>query len=144
MNESISKAVTVIRKLPFEDDDQVYRAVIASGVETQLAARLVEFLPIAYCRLILASSGARFSNTFRRVLPDGTFAEQLLSAEPVWNAVVGFAEGEKERNVPAGDLLAVAARSAEFDAANQLLKSGSKLENLCFEPPVLLRPNPEP
>jgi hypothetical protein len=36
--------------------------------------------------------------------------------------------------------LAIAGRSAEFDAANKLLNSGSKLESLKFTEPVLLWP----
>ncbi len=140
MNEIISKAVTILRALRSAEDDVLYRALVQAGIERQVAARLIEFLPMAYCRLILAASGARFPNVFRRVLADGTSEERPLSSEPVWNAAVAFAEGESERGVPAEDLLAVAARSAEFHAANQLLQGGAKLENLAFEPTVLESP----
>jgi hypothetical protein len=139
MNEIISKAVAVFRRLQSAQDDEVYYALVAAGIERQLAARLVEFLPLAYCRLILAATGARFSNTFCRVLKDGTFEERLLSDEPVWNAAVAFADAERERGVPGEELLIVAARSAEFQAANQLLQGGSKLENLAFARPALTR-----
>lgn len=138
MSEIISKAVALLRKLRFAPDDEVYRALVTAGIERQLAMRLVEFLPIAYCRLILAASGARFSNTFRRALPGGFSEEQLLSSEPIWNAAVVFAESEAEQGVPGEDLLAVAARSAEFHAANQLLQKGARLENLTFASPILL------
>ena len=137
MNENISKAVAIFRTSPYSEDVEVYRRLTADGVDPQVAARLVEFLPIAYSRLILASSGARFSNTFRRMLSDGTHQTRLLSSEPVWNAAVAFALGEAERNVPGRDLIAVAAHSAEFHAANQLLQKGSKLEDLILTPPVL-------
>jgi hypothetical protein len=43
-----------------------------------------------------------------------------LSSEPLWEAAVAFARTEVEHGVPGKDLLALAARSAEFDAANQL------------------------
>jgi hypothetical protein len=71
------------------------------------------------------------------MLGDGTCEERQLSSEPVWNAAVAFAEGESERGVSAENLLALAVRSAEFHAANQLLQGGAKLENLAFEPTVL-------
>lgn len=48
-----------------------------------------------------------------------------------------FANEEVARGVSAEDLLAIASRSAEFDAANQLLNKGSKLQNLVFTPVVL-------
>lgn len=137
MNEIISKAVAIFRAQRSAADDELYQSLVRAGIEGQVAARLVEFLPMAYCRLILAASGARFPNVFRRVLENGTFEERPLSSEPVWNAAVVFAEGESERGVPAEDLLAIAARSAEFHAANQLLQGGAKLENLAFEPTVL-------
>jgi hypothetical protein len=63
--------------------------------------------------------------------------EQPLSSEPVWNAVVAYAHTEVERGVSSQNLLAVAARSVEFDVANQLLNKGSKLENIRFNVPVL-------
>ena len=137
MNEIISKAVEIFRALRSAEDDELHRNLVQAGMEDQIATRLIEFLPMAYCRLILAASGARFPNVFRRVLDDGTFEERPLSSEPIWNAAVVFAERESERGVAAEDLLAVAARSAEFHAANQLLQRGAKLENLAFEPTVL-------
>jgi len=137
MDGVISKAVTILRELPSAEDHELYRVLVEADIEPQVAARLVEFLPMAYSRLILAASGARFSNFFRRVLSDGTSEECLLSSEPVWNAAVAFAEAELEQGVSGEDLLAVGARSAEFHAANRLLQAGSKLENLAFEAPVL-------
>jgi hypothetical protein len=137
MNEIISKAVVIFRALRSADDEELYRSLVQAGIEPPVASRLIEFLPMAYCRLILAASGARFPNVFRRLLADGTSEERPLSSEPVWNAAVAFAESESERGVAAKDLLVVAARSAEFHAANQLLQGGAKLENLAFEPTIL-------
>jgi hypothetical protein len=139
MNENISRAVSMFRSSPKLDDVAIHRALAASGIEQQLAARLVEFLPIVYSRLLLADSGAQFSDEFRR--PNGSYKNGLLSSEPLWDAAMAFARAERERGVPAKDLFAVAARSAEFDAANQLLNKGSKLENIRFT--AVLFPWPE-
>jgi len=96
---------------------------------------------MAYCRLILGASGARFSDAFRRILPDGSISsERLLSSEPLWTTATAFANAELEQGVAAADLLVLAARSAEFDAANTLLNQGSQLKNLAFDPPLLLWP----
>ena len=51
-----------------------------------------------------------------------------------------FAQRESAQ-VSKQDILVIAARSAEFNAANQLLNRGSKLENLRFTP--ILLPWPE-
>src|SRR5262249_34402512 len=94
-----------------------------------------------YCRVVLADSGVGFSDMFHRKLPDGTFQEQALSAEPLWNAATAFARAEIESGVARKGLLALAARSAEFNAANQLLQQCSKLKDIRFTP--VLFPWPE-
>ena len=144
MNENISKAVARFRSSPNLGDDEIYRALVGDHVESRLAARLVEFVPMVYCRLILRDSGARFSDSFRRMLPDGKPQELPLSSEPVWNAALAFARAEMERGISGKDLLVVAARSAEFDAANKLLQEGSKLERVAFTSPVLPWPEVGP
>jgi hypothetical protein len=144
MDEYISRAVGLFRSSPHLADEAVFGALVKQGMGKGVAARLVEFLPMAYCRLILRNSGVRFSEMFRRALPDGSCQEKPLSSEPVWNAVVPFARAEAEGGVSGNDLLLVAARSAEFHAANQLLDKSSKLENLAFTSPVLAWPEDGP
>jgi hypothetical protein len=57
---------------------------------------------------------------------------------------VAFARSEVEHGVPGKDLLALAAGSAEFDVANQLLNRGAKLSDLAFAPALLLWPDDGP
>jgi hypothetical protein len=61
MDESISKAVKVFRGYPDVEDEEIFRNLVEQGVERKLAARIVEFVPIAYSRLIPGKSGARGS-----------------------------------------------------------------------------------
>jgi hypothetical protein len=110
---------------------EVFRKLVGTGVERQYAARLVEFLPMAYGRLLLGKAGIHFSEMFQRMTPSGDLtAEQQLSSEPVWEEVVSFAQAEARRGASKEDVLAVAGRSAELDVVNQLLKQGSKPEDL--------------
>lgn len=144
MNRDIANAVSVFRTSPSLGEDEIYRALVKDGMERHRAARLVEFLPMVYCRLILQKSGAQFPTTFRRTLPDGTSSEHPMSSDPVWNDAVAFARAEVESGVSGQDLLIVAAHSAEFDAANQLLNRGSKLEDIRFTVPVFRWPESGP
>jgi hypothetical protein len=64
-----------------------------------------------------------------------------FESEPVWIAAIAFARNEVTNNVSRSDLLVLAGRSAEFQAANTLLRNGSNLKNLAFTP--LLLPWPE-
>jgi hypothetical protein len=144
MNESLSKAVDVFRSRPNMEDGEVYRTLAQQGVQRQLAARIVEFVPIAYTRLVFGKSGARFSDTFQRSVPGNETIARRLAEEPVWNAALDFGRAEIARGVSGRDLILVAAHSGEFHAANQLLNAGSKLENLVFAPPVLTWPEDGP
>ena len=84
MNAAISQAVAIFRKFPHASDDEILRELIASGIDRPLASRLVEFLPMAYCRLILKDAGVRFSDYFQRKLADGRLSpERPLSSEPL-------------------------------------------------------------
>jgi hypothetical protein len=140
MHESISKAVKVFRGNPNMEDEEVFHSLVKQGMERQLAARIVEFLPIAYSRLVLGKSGARFSDVFQRNIPGEEVIEKPLSEEPVWHAALDFGRAEISRGISGHELLLLAAHSAEFRAANQLLNAGSKLEKLVFTPPVLTWP----
>ena len=54
---------------------------------------------------------------------------------------MAFARTEVEHGVPGKGLLALAVRSGEFDAANQLLNRGAKLHGLALAPALVLWPD---
>ena len=60
METAIAKAVILFRSSPNMDDEQIHRALVDAGIDRKLAARLVELVPMAYCRVLLADTGARF------------------------------------------------------------------------------------
>jgi hypothetical protein len=145
MSEAISKVVAFFRESPVSSDDEIYRRSVAAGIEPKRAARLVEFLPMAYCRLILASTGARFSDMFRRRQHDGSLThDQRLTSDPLWTEIMLFARGEQAAGVAGKDFLAIASHSAEFDAVNQLLNRGSKPEDIVLSTAVLAWPEEGP
>lgn len=136
--ETIRRAVAMFRKLANSDDGQVCSALIESGVQPEIAEKLVMFLPIAYGRVVLKKIGIRFSDSFKHPLNDGTLVEHAFADEPIWRAIVECACDEVSRGISGEHLLSVAARSAEFDAVNQLLNAGSTPANIVLTPPVIL------
>jgi hypothetical protein len=145
MDDLIARTVTALRNGTHRTDPEIYRALVAEGMKPAIAADLVLFLPIAYGRLILDQLEVRFSDFFRRRLANGDLTEERsLSSDPTWNAVAEFARKEVRSGVSRNQLLAVAMRSAEFDAANQLLHRGSEIHDLRFTPVVLLWPDGGP
>ena len=145
MDNVFSKVVAILRCFTEKENDEIHRMLVTDGLDPRTAEKLVVLLPMAYCRILLADSGAKFPTTFCRRLPDARIsAEQPLSSEPLWERAVEYARAEIERGVSPNDLLAVAGRSAEFDAANQMLHKGSKLADIIFTPSVLIWPEDGP
>jgi hypothetical protein len=145
MTDFIALALSAIRDSTESDDVTLHRKLVVEGLTRSLAARLVEFLPMAYCRLMLEPSGVHFSNSFQRRLTDGQVTpEQPLSSQPIWNEVLAFAKSEIDHGISPEDLLAVAGRCAEFDAVNQLLNRRSKMKDIHLTPVVLLWPEQGP
>jgi hypothetical protein len=139
--DAIAQAVTLLRRRTDLGDVAIYRELAGHGVEPPTAARLVEFLPMIYCRLIFLKSGLRFAETYQRALSDGTYSPSvLLSSDTLWNEATKFADAEAKSGVDGQLLLAIAGRSAEFEAANKLLKTRSKLEGIRLTQPLLLWP----
>ena len=136
MNAAITSALTIFRNSPELDDESVFWELVGKGVEKSLAARMVEFLPIAYCRVLLLNSGVRFSNSFIR----GS-KTQSLSLEPVWVPVLAYAESEIRGAATNQDIILVAGRSAEFQAINEMLNKKAELKNIVLTP--ILLPWPE-
>lgn len=132
MNEAIATALTIFRNSPDLDDESVFRALVHKGVERSLAARIVEFLPIAYCRVLLRKSGVQFSNSFIRV--GSPLETQSLSSIPLWSSLVAYAESEPGRGATSQQILMVAGRSAEFQAINEMLDTKAELKNLVLTP----------
>jgi len=69
--------------------------------------------------------------------------ERKLASAPAWTEVLRFAKAEQAQ-VTGSELIAIAARSAEFDAVNQLLNRGSKPQDIALTTVVLAWPEEGP
>lgn len=129
MHESIARALAFMRTSPPMEDYEIYSALVRDGIEPRSAARLVEFLPVIYGRIILERFGVNFSHTYCRALANGGYsAPQPFTSDPVWNAAVAFARAEVTSDLAEEDFWAVARRSSELIAANKALKAGDDLK----------------
>ena len=145
LHDAVSVAVDAFRSAPLVDDEQILRILLLKGIETSIAVRIVEFVPLAYVRVLLSNAGVQFTDaSFQRRDRTGQIATRDLTSEPVWEVARTFAEEERKRGVSPHDFVLVAGRSAEFRAANDLRKRGSKLENLRFTSPLLPWPEEGP
>ncbi|MFB9830886.1 DUF6348 family protein [Actinoallomurus acaciae] len=107
-------------------DEEVWDRLTKAGVEPWLAERLLVFLPMAYTR---------------RLLPDVSYQDALmapggrlsLSAEPVFVAAL-----DRAQHAGRSEVGRIAVRSAEFNAINSALHSGSQLSDLVLSESTLI------
>jgi hypothetical protein len=143
LKPDLAVAVSILRRAPADADDlALLRELAATGIDTRTAARMLEFIPMAFCRVFLEHTGAGFADTFRRGSPQAPSRD--LVTEPVWRAALEYAREEVRRGVGEEDVLALAGRSAEFNAASQLMTEGSQLSDIRFTEPLLLWPEEGP
>jgi len=136
--------LSVLRRAPEHDADDLtpLREFAATGIARRTAACMVEFIPMAFCRVFLEHTGAGFADTFRRGSPHAPSRDLLT--EPVWRAALEYAREEVRRGVTEEDVLALAGRSAEFNAASQLMTEGNQLSSIRFTEPLLVWPEEGP
>jgi len=97
-------------------------------------------MPIAFARVLLSGLGISLGDTYTLRTPSGRVLSRRFQDHPVFRAATALAQS----GVGSDALLAVAGRSAEFKAVNQLLLSGSRPADLRFSEPVLSSPDEEP
>jgi len=142
-DDDISQAVALFRAHPGATNLNLYTKLAALGMPRGVAARMVEFLPLVYGRLSLSKTEVQFSQTFQRVLPDGTLSpKRNLADEPLWLAAAQFARSEVDRGVSQSDIGLLANRSSEIEVVEQAKKKGSDL--LMLSSPMFCWPEEGP
>ncbi len=117
MQSKVEQAVAIIRKSSHLGDWGLIQALIAAGSERRLAARMVEFVPSAYFRVLYGPKGYKFTDTFRRI---GEKAKLPLATEPVWQAALDCATSEVKRGVSREEMEKIAELSGEYALAVKL------------------------
>ncbi|WP_031496170.1 hypothetical protein [Bryobacter aggregatus] len=144
MNYQIGEAVRLLREFPSLNDENLLEILVQQGIEKRLAARLVEFIPMVYCRILFGGSGATFPSVYHRLLADGKLREHELSSDLVWTEITEFARREVENGKAETDIRAIAQYGAEYRAASQLIEKGSAFRNIAFTPMVFNWPEDGP
>jgi len=138
VEEDVNAAVEVFLAHPRADQTATLSALADRGLDPGDAWRLYQFVPIAFCRIVLRGAGVEFESAYLAVDP-ATMARRrrLLSDEPVFAAAVNAAERRFAGGGTTMELLPVFGRSAEYAAINQLLHQGSQLRDIRLTEPAL-------
>ena len=138
---AVALAVTLFQEHPGADDNQIEGELVARGVEPGLATRLIQFLPIAFCRVLLRPQGVRFPDHYVVMGPGGTLVgEYPLEQEPVYVQATVAARREVEAGRGGEPFLSIAGRSAAFHSVMDLVRNGSRLDKILCSPPILQAP----
>jgi hypothetical protein len=136
IGESVQRALPILATSGRDDFDGMVAALRRAGFTKAVAADLVEFMPLAFARVLFEGTGVRLADHYVRT--DGNARERkrgLLMDEPVYRASMAAAQDVIARDEET--FVAVAARSSELQALNKALQSGSRLENVFLGEPTL-------
>jgi hypothetical protein len=107
----------------------------AAGIPAALAAEVIEFLPLALARAMLDGMGIRFEDYYVRQTARGhVIGQKPLMEEPVFREGLAIAN---ELSGAGEAFIVVAGWSAEYQAINKALNSGSRPEDLQCAPPIV-------
>lgn len=138
LRDAVNMAVAALQSHAQFDDNDIIRVVMQQGVDELQATRLVQFLPIAFCRFVFRGSAVRFAENYVILGPDGQpKAELPLRDDPVFQEAIAHCEAAAASGQSAPYFLPVAARSGGFKAVQDLLQKGARPEDILTGPPMI-------
>jgi hypothetical protein len=138
LDGAVRLAVTTLLSQADLDDEEVMRFRVQQGIEESQARRLVQFIPIVFCRFVFRGSGVQFAENYVILGPDGQPKATLpIRDDPVFQQATAFCEGATAGGQGGAYFLPVAARSGGFKAVQELLQKGARPEDIRTGPPMI-------
>lgn len=145
MENPIRRTLEIMRASPTMTEQEISNCLVEEGVDQDIASCLVDYIPMAYTRIMYASVGLKFAQTYRRMDKKGRLLpERELVSEPLWNEVLAYAKSEMSKGISDRDLLAIVYGDAEYKAITQALKDGTDLKGSASAPVIFLTPLENP
>jgi hypothetical protein len=134
--ERLQKALPLFAGIETGDRDGLLRALRAAGFTEAAAAEIVEFMPLAFARVLLEDVGVPLPEHYVRRVP-GSHEERKhrLADEPIYREAAAAAWEVLQTDEAA--FVAVAARSSELQALNRALHAGARLDDFLLSPPAV-------
>ncbi|HEX8911248.1 MAG TPA: hypothetical protein VF796_02730 [Humisphaera sp.] len=136
LSDAVKRAVITLQSRPTWDDDVIVERLFRHGFDRRRANRLVQFVPIAFCRFLIRHSGVVCDPHYVPMTADGTPLEQRpLASEPIFRAAVAHCEEVEAFGVSRRYFDLVAARSGGYKALASLSQERGSVEGLELGPP---------
>jgi hypothetical protein len=140
-SEAIKLAWRVFVEHPTSNEQVLETALAEAGIPQPLVYLASEFMPLAFGRILLAEMGVTLRDEYvRYIWEEGKMVERerkKLADEPFFVEALKIARSKRGWWNPGKKFLAVAARSAEFNAVTEMVKRGSRAENVVLTVPYL-------
>lgn len=135
----VSDSLYIFQQHPRASDETIVTLLERQGIREPLAERLNVFVPMAFCRAVLADTGVQFAEDYIQRNGDAE-VRRALSSEPVFQAAWRVAQGRISEGMPTYNLLLVAIGAAEMGILYRALNERPDLESVEFGAPVVLCP----
>ena len=133
----IEQSLDVFYENQQADDEQIFYSLKQKGWDEITCSKIIAFVPIAFCRLLLHSSGVSFSEYYIIMQSDTKVKQKKrLDSEPFFKIAFNIAI-LKSKACDQNYFMSVATRSSEFNVVNSALNRGSILEDLILTPLVV-------
>jgi hypothetical protein len=141
VSEAIKKTIHIFAEHRDSHWEVLVQAIEDSGIPVSVTAKLAEFMPLAFGRVLMKDLGISFREEYVRYVFSGgkTVVKQQrkLTDELVYRESLRIASKMEAEKIDGEEFLAVAYRSAEFNVVNDMELKGVKPENLVLTCPYL-------
>jgi hypothetical protein len=137
--DGVDSLVRLVGERPDASEQDLAEALARRNLSESDSWRIVGFAQLAFGRLLLASSGAVFSETYEIRDPDSGRRERgAISEEPAYEAATRYARAHAADET----VIRIGERSAEVAIARQALPEGRPIDDvdMVFPDPLLLIP----
>lgn len=139
--EAVRLLVSLIPSAEEPSIEEIYTAMNRSGLGVDDADRAFKFTQIAFGRHFLDGMGIRFPAEYYWLDAGGSVIDSgLLDEEPHYAAAAALAPSVTQTAA----FMRLALTSADVQTVNELLKKGSKPQDIVAAPPLLFRDSPSP
>jgi len=138
LEQSLDLALTVFTQYESSDWKSLESAMYAAKMPKLHAERILEFMPIAFGRVLMRDSGVEFQGTYERRKPGAKSGREFqIGANQIYVESVAYAKRQAKRESGMEVLTAVANRSPELKAIQDKVNEGVEPQNIVLSKPIL-------
>jgi translation initiation factor RLI1 len=136
-SEQVQKAIKLLGEEGRLENEDVLTLFTSNGIGKTAAVELLLFLPVAFVRRLLPD--LKWHKTYIEYVSDKTQIERTYEETASFQTISEITEHYFQNSPQQDVVLKIAGRSAEFNAINELLKDGGKLEDVEISKTVFIR-----